>query len=69
MLSFTRRGIIIGILVALSGGIILPAAAQDGAQIALTGKEQTVTELRELAKRFPGNEEMAAFVAQAERGL
>jgi len=51
MLSVIRRGIIIGIIVALSGGILLPAAAQDGAQ--------AVTELREQSERFPADAEIA----------
>ena len=58
MLSVIRRGIITGIIVALSGGIMLPAAAQDGAQAALTGRE-TVAELRELTERFPADAEIA----------
>jgi len=68
MLFVIRRGIIIGIIVALSGGILLPAAAQpDGLNIDVTGRQQTVAELRELAERFPDNKTITALVAQAEQ--
>ena len=65
MFSVIRRGIITGILVALSGGILLPAAAQpDGLSRDMTVSEQAVAELRELAERFPADAQIAHQLAQ-----